>query len=122
MFMPALTAVPLITNSRVRGIAVTSKGRLPALRDLPTVAESGLKGYESSQWYGVLAPAGTPMDIVNLLNAHIVKIMQTADMKQRMAESGSLAIGSTREAFAQHLADDLAKWARVIKASEATAD
>ena len=122
MFMPALSAVPLITGGRVRGLAVTSKERLPALRDLPTVAESGLKGYESSQWYGVLAPAGTPADIVNLLNAQIVRIMQTADMKQRMAENGSLAVGSTREAFARHLGEELTKWARVIKASGATAD
>lgn len=122
MFMPALAAVPLITSNRVLAIAVTSRERLPALKDLPTVAESGLKGYESSQWYGVLAPAGTPAEIVTLLNAQIVKIMQGADMKQRMAEAGSVAVGSTREVFAKHLADELAKWARVIKASGATAD
>ncbi|MGZ5121738.1 MAG: Bug family tripartite tricarboxylate transporter substrate binding protein [Burkholderiales bacterium] len=122
MFMPALTAVPLITSARVRGLAVTSTERLSALRELPTVAESGLKGYESSQWYGMLAPAGTPTDVVNLLNAQVMKIMQTADMKQRMAESGSVAVGSTREAFARHLTDEFTKWARVIKASGATAD
>jgi tripartite-type tricarboxylate transporter receptor subunit TctC len=122
MFMPALAAVPLITGGRVRALAVTSRERLPALKELPTVAESGLKGYESSQWYGVLAPAGTPAEIVTLLNAHIAKIMQSADMKQRMAEAGSLAVGSSREAFAKHLAAELAKWARVIKASGATAD
>jgi tripartite-type tricarboxylate transporter receptor subunit TctC len=122
MFMPALTAVPLITSGRVRGLAVTSRERLPALRDLPTVDEAGLKGYESSQWYGMLAPAGTPTDIVNLLNMHVVKIMQSPDMKQRMQESGSVAVGSSRDAFAKHLADEFAKWARVIKASGATAD
>jgi tripartite-type tricarboxylate transporter receptor subunit TctC len=122
MFMPALTAVPLISNGRVRGIAVTSRQRLQALANLPTVAESGLKGYESSQWYGVLAPAGTPPEIVNVLNAQIAKIMHTADMQKQMAESGSVAVGSTREAFAKHLADEYAKWAKVIKASGATAD
>jgi tripartite-type tricarboxylate transporter receptor subunit TctC len=122
MFMPALAAVPLITGGRVRALAVTSRERLPALRELPTVAESGLKGYESSQWYGMLAPAGTPVEILTLLNTHVVKIMQSADMKQRMAEAGSLAVGSSREAFAKHLAAELAKWARVIKASGATAD
>ena len=122
MFMPALAAVPLVTGGRVRALAVTSRERLPALKDLPTVSESGLKGYESSQWYGVLAPAGTPADILALLNANIARIMQSADMKQRMSEAGSLAVGSTREAFAKHLADELAKWARVIKASGATAD
>jgi tripartite-type tricarboxylate transporter receptor subunit TctC len=122
MFMPALAAVPLITGGRVRALAVTSRERLPALKELPTVAESGLKGYESSQWYGVLAPLGTPSEILTLLNTHVVKIMQSADMKQRMADAGSLAVGSTRDAFAKHLADELAKWARVIKASGATAD
>ena len=122
MFMPALTAVPLISDGRVRALAVTSRERLPALRDLPTVAESGLKGYESSQWYGVLAPEGTPPDILSTLNSQLVKIMQTSDMKQRMADAGSVAVGSTREAFATYLAAELAKWARVIKASGATAD
>jgi tripartite-type tricarboxylate transporter receptor subunit TctC len=122
MFMPALTAVPLIASGRVRGLAVTSRQRLPALPNLPTIAESGLKGYESSQWYGMLAPAGTPLDIVNALNAQIQKIMHTPDMQKQMAESGSVAVGSTREAFAKHLADEYAKWARVIKASGATAD
>jgi tripartite-type tricarboxylate transporter receptor subunit TctC len=122
MFMPALAAVPLIGNARVRGLAVTSRERLPALPDLPTVADSGLKDYESSQWYGVLAPAGTPADIVNLLNAQIVKIMHTPEMKRQMSDSGSLAIGSTREVFAKHLSDEYAKWARIIKASGATAD
>jgi tripartite-type tricarboxylate transporter receptor subunit TctC len=122
MFMPALTAVPLIQNGRVRGLAVTSRQRLPALPALPTVSESGLRGYESSQWYGFLAPAGTPAEIVNLLNTHTMKIMQTAEMKQRMAEAGSIAVGSTREAFARHLVDEFAKWAKVIKASGATAD
>jgi tripartite-type tricarboxylate transporter receptor subunit TctC len=122
MFMPALTAVPLITSGRVRGLAVTSAQRLPALRELPTVSESGLKGYESSQWYGFLAPAGTPGEIMSLLNARTMKIMQMPDMKKQMVEAGSLAVGSTREAFAKHLAEEYAKWAKVIKASGATAD
>jgi tripartite-type tricarboxylate transporter receptor subunit TctC len=122
MFMPALAAVPLVNSGRVRALAVTSRNRLPALPSLPTVSESGLRGYESSQWYGFLAPAGTPLDIVNTLSAHTMKVMQTADMKERMTEAGSIAVGSTREEFAKHLADEFAKWAKVIKASGAKAD
>jgi len=122
MFMPALTAVPLVHNGRVRALAVTSRERLPALPQLPTISESGLPGYESSQWYGLLAPAGTPAEILNLLDTHVMKIMQTPEMKQRMAEAGSIAVGSTREAFAKHLAEEFTKWSKVIKASGATAD
>ncbi len=122
MFMPALAAVPLINSGRVRALAVTSRNRLPALPALPTVSESGLKAYESSQCYGLLAPAGTPGDILNLLSTHTMKIMHTEEMKQRMSEAGSIAVGSTREAFAKHLAAEFAKWAKVIKASGATAD
>lgn len=122
MFMPALTALPLIQGNRIRALAVTSLERLPALPDLPTVNESGLKGYQSSQWYGLLAPAGTPADILNLLNGHAAKIMQSADMKERMKNSGSVAVGSTREVFAKFVQSEFTKWARVIKESGATVD
>jgi tripartite-type tricarboxylate transporter receptor subunit TctC len=122
MFMPALTALPLIQSNRIRALAVTSLERLPALPELPTVSESGLKGYQSSQWYGLLAPAGVPADILNLLNGHAVKIMQSAEMKERMKNSGSVAVGSSRDVFAKFLQSEFTKWAQVIKASGATVD
>ena len=122
MFMPALTALPLIQSNRLRALAVTSLERLPALPDLPTVSEAGLKGYQSSQWYGLLAPAGTPADILNLLNSHSVKIMQSPDMRERMKNSGSVAVGSSREVFTRFLQAEFTKWARVIRESGATVD
>ena len=122
MFMPALPAIPHVKGGRMKALGVTSEQRLPALPDVPTVAESGLKGYESSQWYGMLAPIGTSAEILNVLNAACVRIMQHADMKQRLAESGTLVIGSTREAFAQKIGSEAEKWARIIKLSGATAD
>jgi tripartite-type tricarboxylate transporter receptor subunit TctC len=122
MFMPTTNAVQLVKTGRLRALAVTSTQRIAALPGLATVAESGLKGYESSQWYGVLAPAGTPADILNTLNAHIAKAMQSPEMKQRMSDGGSLAVGSTREAFAAHLRTEFAKWAKVIKRSGAQVD
>jgi tripartite-type tricarboxylate transporter receptor subunit TctC len=122
MFMPTTNAVQLVKAGKLRGLAVTSITRLSVLPALPTVAESGLKGYESSQWYGMLAPAGTPAEILNVLNAHVVKIMQAADMKQRMTDSGNVAVGSTREAFAAHLKSEFDKWAKVIRQSGARVD
>jgi tripartite-type tricarboxylate transporter receptor subunit TctC len=122
MFMPAIAASPYIHSKRLRALAVTSAQRLPALPSLPTIAESGLKGYQSSQWYGLLAPAGTPEAILNLLNAHVAKIMQNPEMKQRMTDSGGVAVGSTREAFAAFLKEEFTKWAKVIEKSGARVD
>src|SRR4029077_4646184 len=76
MFLPAINAGPHIAAGKLRALAVTSRERLAAFPDLPTVAEAGLPGYESSQWYGLLAPAGTPREIVDLLTAHARKVMQ----------------------------------------------
>ena len=122
MFLPAINAGPHIKTGRLRALAVTSRQRLAAMPDLPTVAEAGLKGYESSQWYGLLAPAGTPMEILTLLNSHITKIMQAADMRQRLTNDGLIALGSTREQFAAHIKSEITKWADVIKRSGAKVD
>jgi tripartite-type tricarboxylate transporter receptor subunit TctC len=122
MFMPTTNAVPLVKENRLRALAVTTLERVPALPELPTIAESGLKGYESNQWYGVLAPAGTSADILNQLNSHIVKIMQAREMKNRMTADGLVAVGSTRERFAAHIKTEIAKWAKVIKQSGARVD
>jgi tripartite-type tricarboxylate transporter receptor subunit TctC len=122
MFMPALAAVPHVKSGRLKALAVTSAKRLPALPQLSTVAESGLPGYESSQWYGLTAPVGTPAEILDLLNRTVAGLMQAADMRKRMTDSGSVAVGSTREEFARHLRSEFDKWARVIRQSGATVD
>jgi tripartite-type tricarboxylate transporter receptor subunit TctC len=122
MFLPAINAGPHLKTGRLRALAVTSRERLPAMPELPTISESGLKGYESSQWYGVLAPVGTPAEILNLLNGHIARIMQAPDMKQRLTAEGLVAVGSTRDQFAVHIKTEATKWAKVIKASGAKVD
>ena len=122
MFLPAINAGPHVKSGRLRAIAVTSLQRLPAMSELPTIAESALRGYESSQWYGLLAPAGTPADIVNLVNTHVMKIMQSPDMKHRMTEDGLVPVGSTPQQFSDYIRTELAKWAKVIKQSGARID
>jgi len=87
--------------------------------ELPTVAEAGLKGYESSQWYGVLAPAGTPEDILNVLNSQVAKIVHSADMKQRLLDDGIVPVGNSRQQFAAYIKAELVKWADVVKRSGA---
>ena len=122
MFLPAINAGPHIASGKLRALGVTSKERLAAFPDLPTLQEAGLPGYESSQWYGVLAPAGTSREILDVLNAQIAKIMHSPDMKKRMTNDGLVAIGGTRAEFAAHIRNELEKWARVIRASGATID
>ena len=122
MFLPAINAGPHIKTGRLRALAVTSRERLAAMPNLPTVAEAGLKGYESSQWYGLWAPAGTPAEILNMLNGQVAKIMQAADVRQRLIDDGLIPIGGTREQFAAHIKSEIAKWANVIRQSGARVD
>jgi tripartite-type tricarboxylate transporter receptor subunit TctC len=122
MFIPAINAGPHIAAGKVRALGVTSRERLAAFPDLPTLAESGLPGYESSQWYGLLAPAATPREALDFLNAQAMKIMRTPQMKARMTHDGLVAIGSSREEFAAHIRAEGEKWARVIRASGASVD
>jgi tripartite-type tricarboxylate transporter receptor subunit TctC len=122
MFLPAINAVPHVASGRLRALAVTSRERLAAMPDLPTVSESGLPGYESSQWYGLLAPAGTPPEVLDLLNARVANIMQSSDMKARMMNDGLVSIGGSREQFAAHIRSEIGKWAKVISASGARVD
>src|SRR3989441_4502809 len=122
MFIPAINAGPHIAAGKVRALAVTSRERLAAFPELPTLPESGLAGYRMSPWEGFLAPAGTPREILAFLNAQAVKIMRTPEMKARMTHDGLVAIGSSREEVAAHLKAEGEKWARVLRASGASVD
>ena len=122
MFLPAINAGGHVAAGRLCAVAVTGRERLLAMPDLPTISEAGLPGYESSQWYGLLAPAGTPIEVLKLLNARVANIMQDADMKTRMTIDGLVPIGGSREQFAAHIKSEIEKWAKVISASGARVD
>jgi tripartite-type tricarboxylate transporter receptor subunit TctC len=122
MFLPAINAGGHVAAGRLRAIAVTSRERLPAMPDLPTVSEAGLPGYESSQWYGLLAPAGTQSEVLDLLNAQVANIMRSSEMKTRMTNDGLVPIAGSREQFAAHIKNETEKWAKVISASGARVD
>ncbi|MBS0336527.1 MAG: tripartite tricarboxylate transporter substrate binding protein [Proteobacteria bacterium] len=122
MFDLVLTAQPHVKSGAARALAVTSLTRSAALPNVPTVAESGVPGYEVSAWFGLFAPAGTPAGVVAALNAETVKAMRAPDLRERLASQGADAASSTPEEFAAYVKDELGKWTRVIKASGMKAD
>jgi tripartite-type tricarboxylate transporter receptor subunit TctC len=122
MFDLVLTAQPHVKSGAARALAVTGLERSASLPNVPTVAESGVPGFEVSAWFGFFAPAGTPAAIVTALNAETVKAMRAPDLRERLAGQGADAVSSTPEQFAAYVKDELAKWTGVVKASGMKAD
>ena len=121
--MPAFpTSVPHIKAGRMRIIAVTGAAREPTMPDVPTVAESGVPGYEFEIWFGVFAPAATPRAIVTRLNQEITKALATPEMRDQLAKVGVNAETSTPEQMGKLLRADVAKWARIITAAKIPAE
>jgi len=115
MFSNALPALPQVKNGRLRALGATTPQRSALLPDVPTIAESGLRGFEVQQNYGVLAPAGTPREIVLRLNQEVGKAMRTEDAKSRLLADGSEAKASTPEELERMITVEIAKWSKVIK-------
>ena len=107
-------AVPHVKAGTLRALAVTTRTRAPSMPDLPTVAET-LPGYETVAWFGVLAPAGTPKDVINRLSVEIAKIARSPDMRERLAGMGAEPVGGTPEEFGAVMARDIAKWTALAK-------
>ena len=112
-----LTALPHIKAGKLRALAVTSAKRSEGLPDVPTIAESGLPGYDSTQWYGVLAPAGTLRGIVARLHDEIVRALRAPEVMQRLAADGAEPVGSSPEEFAAFIRSEIDKWAKVARAA-----
>lgn len=117
LFSSLPSTLPQVKADKVRALAVSSAKRSPAVPALPTVAESGVPGFEVINWYGVLAPAKTPRAMVAKLHAEIVRLLQTPEIKERLATDGTDAVGSTPEAFGAYIQAEITKWGKVVKAS-----
>jgi tripartite-type tricarboxylate transporter receptor subunit TctC len=115
MFNNITSALPDVQNGRLRALAVTGPRRALAAPQVPTVSESGLPGYELISWFGVLAPAGTPADIISRLNREFVRAVNLPDVKERLGSQGAEAAGGTPQQFADHIKSEISKLAKVIK-------
>jgi tripartite-type tricarboxylate transporter receptor subunit TctC len=122
MFDNIPASLPFIKTGKLRPIATTGAKRDPFLPDLPTIAESGVQGYESGVWFGLVAPANTPKEIINKLNAEMIKGTKSAEFVKRMTEAGYIVSGSTPEQMAELDRVDVQRWGAIVRASGARAD
>ena len=117
-----LTVAPHAKSGRLRALAITTANRSAAWPDLPTVSESGLKGYESIAWYGMVAPAGLPPAVLAKLSDVMIKGTRAADMRDTLINQGAEPVGNTPEEFSAFIKSETAKYARVIKDAGVKAD
>jgi tripartite-type tricarboxylate transporter receptor subunit TctC len=121
-FTGAPAVLPHVKSGRLRALAVSSAQRIPALPDVPTVAESGYPGFEADQWYGVVAPVGTPAGVVARLNAEINKALNLHEVAQQLAAEGAVPTPGTPQAFAALMQRELPRWAEVVKSGNVKPD
>ena len=118
MFFAAMAGtLPHVQNGRLRALGVTTLKRWPGAPDVPTLSEAGLKGFEVNSWSGILAPAGTPGEIVTRLNTEIARIIRQKETRERLYSFGAEPIDNTPAEFAAYISSEIAKWAKVVKAA-----
>ena len=117
MFGTVVALVPHIQAGKLRALAVTSRKRSALLPDVPTIAESGLPDYQAGSWYGILAPAGTPREVIERLHGAIIKAIRQPEVAKRLAAEGAEVIGSTPEEFGAHIRSEIARVGAVVRAA-----
>ena len=119
---PMASSLPLAASGKIKALAVTSSKRVAAAPDIPTIAESGMTGFDFSSWYGLWGPKGLPADITAKLQAEVAKALAAPDVKERLAVLGFEAIGSTPEVFVKYIDDESAKYGQIIKDAKIKAE
>lgn len=122
LFDQMATAVPHVRDGRVRAIAVTTAQRSPAMPEIPTVAESGIPGYETTAWFGLVGPARMPQSLVGRIQQDVAKVLAQPDISERLSAQGLTLVANTPEQFGEFLGSELTKWADVIRKSGARVD
>jgi tripartite-type tricarboxylate transporter receptor subunit TctC len=122
LFSNLLTAKPLIEAGKLRALAISGPARVSALPDVPTVAEAGVPGYSALQWYGLLAPAGTPQPMIDKLQAVVADALRASEVRDRLAQDSAEPVGSRPADFAALIKSDLEKWSRIAKAANIQAE
>lgn len=122
LFTPPISSVAHVESGRLRAIAVSTTKRLSSMPNLPTIAESGVPGYDSGVWYAMLAPKGTPQNVISRLHEEYRKVLADADIRSFLTKSGVEPDGGTPEELGKYMRSELSKWARVIKAAHIKLD
>jgi tripartite-type tricarboxylate transporter receptor subunit TctC len=115
MFSPIGIVLPLVREGKLRALAVTSSKRSPAAPDVPTIAESGYPGFEYTAWYGLVAPAGTPVAVIRRLQLETAKVLALPDLHAKLADAGVEGVGNSSDEFTAMIRSEIPKWAKVIK-------
>jgi tripartite-type tricarboxylate transporter receptor subunit TctC len=123
MFDNLTSSLPFIRTGRLKALAVTSLVRSPAIPNVPTMEEAaGLKGFDATAWFGLVAPAGTPREVVNKIRNDVAKALESAELREKFAGQGALPVADTPEQFAAYIRSEIEKWTRVVKFSGAKID
>jgi tripartite-type tricarboxylate transporter receptor subunit TctC len=122
MFSSAVAMLPHVKNKRLRAIAMTGEKRSEAIPEVPTVAESGLPGYQAGSWYGVVAPTGTPRPVVDLLHREIAAITRSREITDRLVSEAIIPIASSPEEFRAHIRAEFGRMQKVVKAADLRVD
>jgi tripartite-type tricarboxylate transporter receptor subunit TctC len=122
MFAPMVAVLPQVKAGRLKALAVTSAKRSAAVKDLPTLAESGLPGFEISSWFGFFVPAATPAAVVERLHAETVKALKAPDVIERMGREGAEPVGNTPAEFTAYVGAEFTKFGKVVKDNNIKSD